>query len=276
MCHPISRLPTAATLWIERGLLVTAGADQFPSPPAPGPQDGLDKALQVAQTRAVLDFVADRDLSPEDAGYYSLACVALAGHQVCNGDVEFLTPASGFIRIACPRSGTDAEVDGIGDPLAPPCAAPEVGPGWADLLATAAWVAAHGLPARTANRAVWWLVSAMVATTSTNAAPWARTLSRLAGYVRCLECGTVCLRREADPDTQRRLFTVDTSASPDAQAERGPGQRASIDQCRCHGQGDRLGRRRPNRPTDDVHFRGRWASLVHWRKARPPSMVLGP
>jgi hypothetical protein len=221
--HLVDVAPVLSTgdrpdLWIELGLLVAAGADHFPSPPAPGLQDGLDAALQTAQTRAVLDFVADGGLSPEDAGNYALACVALAGHRIGRAVWEFLSPDSGYVQVTCPRCGTDAEVDGFGDPLGPPVAAPEVGPatgrspaswqpvadaisrlkpeesvgpGWADLLATGARVAAHGLPETTPNRAAWCLVSSMVATTSADAAPWARTLARLTGHFRCLDCGTV-------------------------------------------------------------------------------------
>jgi hypothetical protein len=37
-------------LWIEIGFLVTSGADRFPSPPAPGLQEGLTAALRTAKT----------------------------------------------------------------------------------------------------------------------------------------------------------------------------------------------------------------------------------
>jgi hypothetical protein len=69
-------------VWIQLGFLVTAGAGRFPSPPAPGLQDGLDAALLVAQRRAVLDFVTDTAKLPQDAVYFALACVALSGHRV--------------------------------------------------------------------------------------------------------------------------------------------------------------------------------------------------
>jgi hypothetical protein len=103
-----------------------------------------------------------------------------------------------------------------------------LGPGWSEFLTTGRWVAEHGLPTSLSNRAVWCLVSAMVATTSRAAVPWARTLARLAGQVRCLECGSVRVVADVlepsagdepvyvesaqDPDPQLALFTVDTSA----------------------------------------------------------------
>jgi len=76
-------------LWIEIRFLVTAGADHFPSPPAPGLQEGLTGALRVAEVLAVRDFLTDTHLKPEDSGYYALACVALAGHRVGRAMWEF-------------------------------------------------------------------------------------------------------------------------------------------------------------------------------------------
>lgn len=48
-------LPEASRrdLWIEMGFLVTAGADRFPSPPAPGLQEGLTAALGRAEALSV-------------------------------------------------------------------------------------------------------------------------------------------------------------------------------------------------------------------------------
>jgi len=242
-------------LWIQVGFLVTAGADRFPSPPLPGLQDGLTAALGIAETQAVRDFLVDTEASPDESSYFALACLALAGHRVGQAIWEFLSPGEGYVRVRCPACDSEAEVDGFGDPLALPCAVPEVGPatgrspaswravadaigrllhegslgpGWEDALEAAAWIAAHGVPAATARAAVWGLVSAMVATTSARAAPWARTLARLAGHVRCLDCGSVWviadvmgdgagaepvdLVDEATAVAQTELFTVDTSA----------------------------------------------------------------
>lgn len=48
-------LPEASRrdLWIEMGFLVTAVADRFPSPPAPGLQEGLTAALGRAEALSV-------------------------------------------------------------------------------------------------------------------------------------------------------------------------------------------------------------------------------
>jgi hypothetical protein len=204
-------------LWIEIGFLVTAGADDFPSPPAPGLQEGLTAALRVAETLAVRDFLADTGLTPDESSYYALACVALAGHQVGGAMWEFPSASSGYVAVVCPGCDAEYEVDGFADPLAPPCPAPPfssvsgdapawrevadaiersdrdqvMGPGWAGFFDTARRVAAADVPPQASPGAVWCLVAAMVATTSAEAAPWARTLARLAGHVRCLECDAV-------------------------------------------------------------------------------------
>jgi WD40 repeat protein len=249
-------LPTESRreLWIEIGFLVTAGADRFPSPPAPGLQEGLTTALRIAETLAVRDFLADTDLTLDEGSYYALACVALSGHRVGEAMWEFPSASSGYVRVVCAGCGTEYEVDGFADPLAPPCPAPTValasgnagswqdvadaiersgrdqvlGSGWADFFETARWLAAAGVPSQASASAVWCLVAAMVATRSAKAAPWARTLARLAGHVRCLECGTVwaiadvmddeadaepvdVANGEEDPNVGRQgvLFTVD-------------------------------------------------------------------
>ena len=215
-------------LWIEIGFLVTSGADRFPAPPAPGLQEGLSAALRAAETLAVLDFLADADLPPGDSSYYALACIALAGHPVGRAMWQFPSEASGYVDLACPGCGAEHEVDGFADPLSPPCPAPAfalmpdvavpdvavsgarasawqdvaaavdqsgrdqvLGAGWADFLGTARQVAVAGVPRRASSSAVWCLVAAMVATSSDDAAPWARTLTRLAGHVRCPECDEV-------------------------------------------------------------------------------------
>jgi hypothetical protein len=212
-------LPAASRrdLWIEIGLLVTAGAGRFGSPPEPGLQEGLTAALRTAETRAVLDFLADIEVTPGDSCYYALACVALAGHRVGRAMWQGLWPGGGYVWVVCPGCDAEDEVDGFADRLAPPCPAPAfisapggaaawqnvagviersgrdqvLGPGWDSFFATAGQVAAAGVPPHAPPGAVWCLVAAMVATRLADAAPWARTLARLAGHVRCLNCGKV-------------------------------------------------------------------------------------
>ncbi|RZT77231.1 hypothetical protein EV382_0377 [Micromonospora violae] len=67
----------------------------------------------------------------------------------------------------------------------------DLGPGWSGFLDSARRVAAAGVPTHVPADSVWCLVAAMVAITGGDAAPWARTLARLAGHARCLECGLV-------------------------------------------------------------------------------------
>jgi hypothetical protein len=204
-------------LWIEVGFLVSAGADRFPSPPAPGLQDGLTAALGVGNTRAVQDFLADAELTPDESSYYALACLTLAGHRVGRTMWDFPSPASGYVRVSCPRCGNDYEVDGFADPFAPPSPAPVfqaipdqvgawretaaaidrvdredvLGTGWSAHLEVARQVALAGVPESAPSDAVWCLVAAMVATRSPVGAAWARTLARLAGHGRCPDCDVV-------------------------------------------------------------------------------------
>lgn len=205
-------------LWIEIGFMVTAGADRFDSPPAPGLQEGLTAALRVAETLAVRDFLADAELTPDDSGYFALACVALAGHPVGRAMWQFPSAGSGCVRVVCPGCGAESWVDGFADPQEPPCSAPVfaaapgaaaaawqdaagaiersgrdqvLGPAWEGFFETARQVACAGVPAWASSSAVWCLVAVMVATRPGRTAPWARTLARLAGHARCLNCGQV-------------------------------------------------------------------------------------
>ena len=239
-------------LWIEIGFLVTSGADRFPAPPAPGLQEGLTAALRTAETLAVQDFLADADLPPGDSSYYALACLALAGHPVGRAMWQFLSAGNGYVDLACPECGAEYEVDGFADPLAPPCPAPAFAPephaavpgtgarsgaaawqdvaaavdragrdqvlggGWAGFLDTARQVAAAGVPQRASSSAVWCLVAGMVATSSGDAAPWARTLTRLAGHFRCLECDQVWAIADAmneDDDAEPAEVSGETGSS---------------------------------------------------------------
>ncbi|WP_410812227.1 WD40 repeat domain-containing protein [Micromonospora sp. 067-2] len=200
-------------LWIQIGFMVTAGAGHFESPPAPGLQEGLTAALRKADVLAVEDFLADATVSPDEAGYFALACVAFTGHSVGRALWEFLSPGAGYVRMVC--AGCDAEYDvgGFADPLQRPCLPPvvdlppiglepwqnvaraiddvDLGQGWSGFLDSARHVAAAGVPAHVPADAVWCLVAAMVATTGGDAVPWARTLARLAGHTRCVDCGLV-------------------------------------------------------------------------------------
>jgi hypothetical protein len=87
--------------WIEMGFLVTAGADRFPSPPAPGLQEGLTAALGRAEALSVRDFLADSGSAPGESCYYALACVALPGTRWLR-DVTVPSPSSGYVRVVCP------------------------------------------------------------------------------------------------------------------------------------------------------------------------------
>jgi WD40 repeat protein len=223
-------------LWIEIGFLITAGADEFPSPPAPGLQAGLTAALVLAEAIAVRDFATDADVTPSESSDYALACVALAGHRVGRAMWEFVSPGSGYVRVLCPRCDAEYEVDGFGDPLALPCPAPAfsavagesaawhdmadvidgcgrdqvLGPGWAGFFETARRVAAEGVPTHASTRAVWCLVAAMVAT-KPQAVPWARTLARLTGWVRCLECDLVWTVADVMGDDRSDAEPVDVA-----------------------------------------------------------------
>jgi hypothetical protein len=234
-------LPAASRreLWAEIGFLVTAGADRFPSPlPARGLQEGLTASLETAETLAVRDFLADADSVPDDDGYFALACVALAGHPVGRAVWEFPSPSSPTIRMECPGCGAEAEVDGFGDPIALPCPVPRfgpapsvpgpwremadaleqadrdqiLGPGWGRFLDTAQRVALAGVPTHASRSVGWCLVAAMVAIRSAASVPWARTLARLTGHMRCLDCGSVWAVADAMDDRadSRPAKAVDT------------------------------------------------------------------
>ncbi|MEV4756252.1 WD40 repeat domain-containing protein [Micromonospora sp. NPDC049559] len=217
---------TLADFWVEVGFLVTAGAGDFPEPPpVPGLQEGLTEALRTAETLALRAFLAPPPASgaagpvptADAAGssYHALACVALAGHRTGGALWSFLSPTGGYVGVACPGCEQDHEVDGFADPLRPPVPFPPLpepvgaardmpgwadvaaaveaarraevlGPGWDGLFRVAGAVATAGVPAGTPTPAVWCLVAAMVAVRG--AAPWARTLARLAGHFRCGEC----------------------------------------------------------------------------------------
>jgi hypothetical protein len=200
-------------LWTQIGFMVTAGADHFDSPPASGLQEGLTAALRKADFLAVGDFLADATVSPDEAVYFALSCVAFTGHPVGRALWEFLSPGAGYVRMVCAGCDAEYEVSGFADPFQPPCPPPvvdlppiglepwqnvaravgdvDLGPDWSGFLDSARQVAAAGVPAHVPSDAVWCLVAAMVATTGGDAVPWARTLARLAGHARCVECGLV-------------------------------------------------------------------------------------
>jgi hypothetical protein len=188
-------------LWIEIGFMVTAGADR--------------SALGAAEALAVRHFLADAESAPGDDLYFALACVAIAGHRVGDAMWQFPSPGAGYVRVACPVCRAEYEVDGFADPLALPCPVPAfgpvpgraawrevasaieragrdevLGPGWAEFFDTGRRVALAGVPQQAPPDAVWCLVAALVATRSPTSAPWARTLARLTGHVRC-GCGRV-------------------------------------------------------------------------------------
>jgi len=213
-------------LWTEIGFLVTAGADRFPAPPAEGLQEGLTAALGTAEVLALRDFLAGTDSSPDDDSYFALTCVALAGHPVGRAIWKFPSQSSGYMQMDCPGCGAEAEVDGFADPVALPCPVPHfgpaqsvpgpwrdvadalertrrdqvLGPGWGRFIDTARRVALAGVPAHASRSAGWCLAAAMVALRSAASAPWARTLARLTGYMRCLDCGSVWAIADAMDD----------------------------------------------------------------------------
>lgn len=196
-------------LWIDIAFLVYNGAGSWDGrEPVPGMQQTLTEALDDAETLALQAFLADdSELDPGEAGYYALACVMLAGHEVGGALEEHFYPGEGYVRMECPGCATEYEVDGFGDPFRPPCAAPPlpelttrdrpewtlvpVGlpPGFEEFSAVARAVADAGLPTQAPAAAVWCLVAAMVA--SKGATAWARTLLRLTGDFRCEECDSV-------------------------------------------------------------------------------------
>ncbi|MBM2618528.1 hypothetical protein JIG36_23510 [Actinoplanes sp. LDG1-06] len=201
------------TLWIEIGFMVTAGAGEFESPPAAGLQEGLTAALRRADVLAVGDFLADGAVPPGEVGYFALSCVAFTGHPVGRALWEFLSPGEGYVRMVCAGCEAEYEVGGFADPIGPPCPPPvvelpplglepwpslaraiddvDLGPGWSGFLDAARQVAAAGVPVHAPADAVWCLVAAMVALQGDDSVPWARTLARLAGHLRCVECDQV-------------------------------------------------------------------------------------
>jgi hypothetical protein len=196
-------------LWIEIGLLVASGADSFDGKePVPGMQETLTQSLRDAEPLALQAFLDSSSLDEGEASYYALACVALSGHSVGRAIWEFLAPGDGYIRLKCSECDADEyDVDGFGDPVRPPCAAPRVPaltpracpewarvptdlpPGFEEFNAVARAVADAGLPTQAPAAAVWCLVAAMVA--SKGELSWARTLLRLTGHFRCGNCGSV-------------------------------------------------------------------------------------
>src|SRR5262245_22066860 len=192
-------------LWIEVGFLVTAGAGSFDGQePVRGMQETLTQSLRDAEPLALQAFLNAEELGPDEASYFALACVALAGHPLGNTLWKFLSPGEGYVRLECPKCAADYEIDGFSDPLRVPCDPPPVPPltprarpEWGrvpiDLLpgfdTAARAVADAGLPADAPMRAVWCLVAAMVA--AKGAVPWARTLLRLTGHFRCDRCQSV-------------------------------------------------------------------------------------
>jgi hypothetical protein len=196
-------------LWIEIGLLITAGADSFDGKePVPGMQETLTQSLRDAEPLALQAFLDSSSLDDGEASYFALACVALSGHTVGRAIWEFLAPGDGYIRLKCSECDADEyDVDGFGDPVRPPCAPPlvpaltpracaewarvpsDLPPGFEGFSAVARAVADAGLPRQAPAAAVWCLVAAMVA--SKGELSWARTLLRLTGHFRCGNCGAV-------------------------------------------------------------------------------------
>src|SRR5262245_53417584 len=89
-------------LWIEVGFLVTAGAGSFDGmEPVPGMQDTLTQSLRDAEPLALQAFLDAEELSPDEASYFALACVALAGHPLGDTLWEFLSPGEGYVRLEC-------------------------------------------------------------------------------------------------------------------------------------------------------------------------------
>jgi hypothetical protein len=229
-------------VWIEIGFLITAGADRFPRPPAEGLQEGLTTALRTAEALALRDFLGDSDSAPDDDCYFALTCVALAGHPVGHAFWKFPSRDSGSIGMECPGCHAEFDLDGFADPVALPCPVPRfgtsrnlpgpwhdmadalgrarrdqvMGPGWDRFLDTARRVALAGVPTDAPRGAAWCLVAAMVATRSMASVPWARTLARLTGHMRCLRCGNVWAIADAlDDRADARPVVVADARLPD-------------------------------------------------------------
>lgn len=239
-------------LWICLGLLVACGADRFPSPPAPGLQDGLDAALRRAEGAAVRDFLADPELSASDALMFATACVSFARPWAGRHVVETPYVPSGYLRGTCPGCGADVEIDGFGDPFVPPCSVPYyrpagnpggpwtavaeavdragvLGPEWAGVLAVAGLVARDGVPPDAPADAVWCLVAAMLAIgPDPDAARWARTVVRCAGHVRCLDCDLVWSVADVIADRPEPRPVTVTEPADDAQLALFPGPAARV------------------------------------------------
>jgi WD40 repeat protein len=210
---------TLSDFWVEIGLLVAAGADTFDEePPVEGLQEGLTESVASAEVLALRSYLSTVDLSPVDAGYHALACLAFAGHPTGFALWQFLSPVEGYVNVLCPGCEAEYEVDGFGDPVRPPSApppAPELsddarsvpewqevaaaievarrtevlGPGWDGFFRVAGGVAEAGVPEDTPEDAAWCLVVAMIA--AKGGAPWARTIARLAGHFQCDQCDEV-------------------------------------------------------------------------------------
>lgn len=129
--------PSRRQLWCWVGYMVSAGAGRFPSPPTAGLQETLTASLGVAETLSLGDFAqlaeglsGPGSASPADTSELALACVALAGHPVGEAMSTHteLSPREGYVGVVCPRCDAEAEIDGFGDPFAPPAPRRRSGP----------------------------------------------------------------------------------------------------------------------------------------------------
>lgn len=108
-------------LWVDIAFLAYSGAGSWRGhEPVPGMQQTLTDALGEAEVLALQAFLADdSELDAGVAGYYALACVMLAGHEVGGALEENFYPGEGYVRIECPGCGEEYEVDGFADPFRP-------------------------------------------------------------------------------------------------------------------------------------------------------------
>ena len=245
-------LPAASRgdLWIEIGFLITAGADRFPCPPAPGLQEGVTAALGAAEALAVRDFLADADRPSSEDSYYALACVALAGHPVGRAMWQFPSAT----QVTCDWTALDAgpRTRWTGSPtrwrrrvLRRPSGRCQgstatwrdaataiersgrgqvLGPGWDDFFDTARQVALAGVPPASAAGSRLVPGCRDGRDQIGDAAPWARTLARLAGHFRCPGCDRVWTIADAMGD----------EAGPEPVSvtdESGPGRRSFRVRC---------------------------------------------
>ncbi|MEV0901254.1 hypothetical protein [Actinoplanes sp. NPDC049802] len=198
------------------GRMVLAGAGRFPDPPAPGLQEGLAAAVRWVLTEVIAEF-----LEPGWDESEVERCISLSGHRV--GYIFGNAYEWGDdLDVTCPSCEEEFTVDGIGDPVEPPCSFPEPGvvagvtaagnpvewrgvreligraraervlgddPGWDTLLGTAERVAEAGVPVGTDTGAIWCLVAAMAAIKGR--AGLARTMSAMLCPARCPDCDTV-------------------------------------------------------------------------------------